>query len=316
LRLLLDAESMTPRVRAVLGRRDVTVETASLLDHKPGHRALVRYRVASPSGNLYIYGKAYAERPAAARVHALMRRLSADVFAGTPRLCVPQPLGDDPELALVLYVPIAGQSLDALPTQVFAPALGDAARWLATLHLSRLGLDRSLQLTHEVAGAAEWAALVSQEQPAAAASATQLAIALEQSGKGLRLDLATPIHKDFHYQHVIVGERVGVVDLDEARMGDPSFDLGHFVANLQLLALRSGASSEDRARWQDSFLSAYAAVTGWSADARFGWFAAYTCVKIAKQLASGRGPLPRPERGARAVQIDLILREGLSWLER
>jgi aminoglycoside phosphotransferase (APT) family kinase protein len=210
---------------------------------------------------------------------------------------------------------MAGRSLDALPAPALAGALRDAARWLAALHLSRLRLDRTLELTHEIAGAAEWAALVAREHPAAAASATRLAIALERSGKQLRVDRATPIHKDFHYQHVIVGERVGVVDLDEARMGDPSFDVGHFVANLQLLALRSGASAEDGARGQGSFLRAYAGVTGWSADARLGWFAAYTCVKIAKQLASGRGPLPRPERGARAAQIDLILREGLTWLE-
>ena len=38
---------------------------------------------------------------------------------------------------------------------------------------------------------------------------------------------AVPIHKDLHPGHVLVGDDVYVIDLDEARNGDPTFDVAH-----------------------------------------------------------------------------------------
>ena len=43
-----------------------------------------------------------------------------------------------------------------------------------------------------------------------------------------------PIHKDFHTGHLLVGDSVWVIDLDEARQGDRAFDLAHFCAYLEL----------------------------------------------------------------------------------
>jgi aminoglycoside phosphotransferase (APT) family kinase protein len=125
-----------------------------------------------------------------------------------------------------------------------------------------------------------------------------------------------PIHKDFHYQHVIDGDGdgVGVVDLDEARMGDAAFDVAHFAVNLHLLAIRTAPSDDDADRWLRPFLVTYSAVTGWSPDDAFRWYAAYTCLKLARQLATGSGPRPRPAGGARGQQVGEILTEGLRCL--
>jgi aminoglycoside phosphotransferase (APT) family kinase protein len=42
-----------------------------------------------------------------------------------------------------------------------------------------------------------------------------------------------PIHKDFHAGHVLaVPEGVVVIDLDEARMGDPALDVAHLSTYL------------------------------------------------------------------------------------
>jgi hypothetical protein len=274
----------------------------------------VHYR-GSQSGRAFTaYGKTYPERARAARVHDLMGRL-CDTFAGTPDLRVPQPLGFDPDLALVVYAPVVGTPLDRLVSRPeLSAALGGAARWLATFHQSRLAPDRTLDVAHETDDAITWAGLVASRYPSAGPAASRLVDGLLAAGP--RLVTTSPIHKDFHYGHVIVGEGVGVVDFDEVRGGDPDFDLAHFAANLHLLSVRTGAPPTERDRWMDWFLGAYADATGRKAGAGFGWFAAYTCVKIAKQVATGRGPRPRPAGQARAAQIDVILREGLAWLAR
>jgi len=70
---------------------------------------------------------------------------------------------------------------------------------------------------------------------------------------------AVPIHKDFHPGHVLVGDHVYVIDLDEARRGDPTFDVAHFCSYLELL---SDDSSGPAAR--AAFLQEYVAATGWT----------------------------------------------------
>ena len=314
LETLLDVEAMTARLRTLLRAPTLALKTATLVDHKPGHRAVVHYRGSQAGRAFASYGKAYPDRARAARVHDLMRGL-CDTFAATPDLHVPQPLGFDPDLALVVYAPVVGIPLDRLVSRPeFSAALGRAARWLATFHDSRLRLDRTLDVAHETADAMTWAALVASRYPSAGAAAFRLVDGLQAVRPPV--DTTSPIHKDFHYGHVIVGEGVGVVDFDEVRGGDPDFDLAHFSANLHLLSVRTGAPPTERDQWMDRFLGAYTDATGRKPGAGFGWFAAYTCVKIAKQVATGRGPQPRPADHARAAQIDVILREGLAWLAR
>ena len=312
---LLDVEGMTARLRALLRSPALMLQTATLVDHKPGQRAVVHYRGSQSGDPFAVYGKAYPEQTRAARVHELMHRLCDETFAGASELRVPRPLGLEPDLALVVYAPVVGVPLDRLAsTPELLVALGGAARWLATLHRSRLPLDRTLDVAHETTNALIWAGLVANRDPSAGAAAGWLADAL-QAGRPA-VETIGPIHKDFHYGHVIVGDGVGVVDFDEVRLGDPNFDLAHFAANLYLLAVRTGAPPAARDRWVNGFLGAYSDATGWEPSTGFGWFAAYTCVKLAKQMATGRGPRPRPAGDARAAQIDLILREGLAWLTR
>ena len=67
-----------------------------------------------------------------------------------------------------------------------------------------------------------------------------------------------PIHKDFHPGHVLLGDDVCVIDLDEARRGDPTFDVAHFCAYLELLS-----TARRRRAARTAFLEEYAAATGW-----------------------------------------------------
>ena len=86
-----------------------------------GHRALVAYRTKAKLFPETIYGKAYDTTSVAARTFDLMTRFAS--------YSAPRPLGVLPELALVVYVPLAGRSLD---TMVGSGTMTDGLVWDGT----------------------------------------------------------------------------------------------------------------------------------------------------------------------------------------
>ena len=50
----------------------------------------------------------------------------------------------------------------------------------------------------------------------------------------------TVVHRDLYEEQILVGERVGLIDLDDVALGPPELDLGNLLAHLELLELRSG----------------------------------------------------------------------------
>jgi hypothetical protein len=290
---------------ALLGRGAGRVREVEVLEHKPGRRALLRYE-AEGAGT--VYGKAFPDAVEAERTLDLMQRIGETVEAAG--WAAPRPLGLVVELGLVLYEPLRGPSLDDIVGEDrMVEGLDGAGRWLATLNASPLRLPRVLDLEHEAANAATWSATAAEAFPDLAASAKRLS-ALVCGGVPAPVGAAVPIHKDFHYQHVITGPRLGVVDVDEARMGDRLFDVGHFLANLELLAHRRGVAPDERARWPVAFTRACAVAP--SDAARLQWYEAYTCLKLAKQLATGQGPRPRPGSAARRAEVAWVLSHGLA----
>jgi Ser/Thr protein kinase RdoA (MazF antagonist) len=51
---------------------------------------------------------------------------------------------------------------------------------------------------------------------------------------------STVVHRDLYEEQVLVGERIGLIDLDDAALGPAELDIGNLLAHLQLLALRAG----------------------------------------------------------------------------
>jgi aminoglycoside phosphotransferase (APT) family kinase protein len=173
-------------------------------------------------------------------------------------------------------------------------------------------LNRRLDLAAERDNVAAWARTVGSGLPPLAGPARALAAGLGDALGSLRIRQDVPIHKDVHFQHVLVLDgRAAVIDLDEARLGDPGLDVAHFCCYLDLLAVRRPATGALRA----AFLDAYAAHRGWGPDAAYRVFSAWTCLKIAKQLATGRGPHPRPTGAEAHDQARHLLGRGLAWLQ-
>jgi hypothetical protein len=317
---LFDVEATIPEVEAVLARLGLPgagVRSAGAIDGKPGERLLLRYEVGGPGPghDTTLFGKVYADLTAAVRVHETMRHLH-EVFTGCPHpTTVPRPVALLPELGMVLYVPAPGEPLDTLLHGAEGrSALGLAGAWLGQLHRAAVPLDRRFILATEVLNAAAWGALVAASAPDVGADVTSLCLRLRERSEDVALEEATPLHKDFHPGHVIVHSAVAVVDFDEARLGDPAFDVAHFCAYLHLLALRRGLEPHLDAL-EAAFVQGYTARTGWVADGRFAFFRAYTAVKIAKQLATTRGVRPRPCGLDLDRQLREVLAEGTRWVE-
>jgi len=51
---------------------------------------------------------------------------------------------------------------------------------------------------------------------------------------------STVVHRDLYEEQVLLGEQVGLIDLDDAALGPPELDLGNLLAHLELLGVRSG----------------------------------------------------------------------------
>ena len=118
------------------------------------------------------------------------------------------------------------------------------------------------------------------------------------------VDAVVPIHKDFHAGHVLVGASTPASSIfDEARMGDPAFDVAHFCTYLEPArsgrTLRRAGSSTRTPR-----------PSGWVDEGSLAPFRAYTCLKIAKQAVAGSGPFRDVGRAQRLDIADAAIARG------
>lgn len=316
LQMGFDLQAITASLRPLWqgqGGSAPVVTSAQLLDHKPGQRALIQYHCQPANGSgSQLLGKLYADHQQARRVYHNLDLLWNQVFGKATTWGTPRPVGLLAEWGLLLYEPVGGQPLDALLlTEQGGYWLAQTGGWLAHLHRQRLPLEKRFDFASELTNLRHWAAVVTEALPVTAATCTRLVAYLTRATAQLDFTAQTPIHKDFHYQHVLVSaagtNRLQVIDFDEMRLGDPNFDLAHFCANLHLLALRQAADPQQWQPLEQAFLHSYARHTGWQPGQRFTYFYIYTCLKIARQLALGFGPHPRPSGLDRQQQIQLML---------
>ncbi len=269
-----------------------------VVSHKPGQRTVTLVELVEPvvivggDGRLedHLYVKFFSEAERGARSMLTLGLLwdetrDRDVSFGLPR---PLAWSNDPPM-LVLGA-VHGRALaDIAPDEVPWDAIG---HWMAKLHQLRVPLPRRYDFDGEMLTLRRWS--------------TEIALAGAPDGLVRRYDAliddieaAAPmnagrpmtgvIHRDLHQEHLIVDHRgrVGVVDLDEARLGDPHVDLGHVYAHLVLASVSR--------RLLGSMLEAWSATTGREIDAPAMRVAtAMAGLKIARQRTTGFGVDPMP----------------------
>jgi hypothetical protein len=265
-----------------LAPADLQVEADVVLGAPTARRAVRRYTVRGLDGAqpVDVIAKSFDEPGRAELVDQHLRALAAGPFRDGP-LRVPDALAVVPEQRLVVFRADAGVPLDRIRDRALATrGVRLAAQWLARLHRSDVDLPRRMDLDREVATSAEWATVIGEHHPDLLGRARVLAAGWR--GEVEPADSFVPIHKDFHAAHVLVGAGACVIDLDEARLGDPALDVAHFLTYLALTR-----EAEDAAVLQGAFQVEYRAAGGPGADAGPG-YVAYTWLKIAKQWATGR----------------------------
>ena len=299
------------------------VHRAKLLAYKPGKRGVIRYDLDQIECQKYfsVYGKLYPEPYLSERAYKVMKTLHGEVFHEATDLDVPEPLGVIPNLSMLIYVPAEGKLLGeyiaqrALDGPEVVRAMELAGKWLAQLHTHQFPLEKEFKVENEIDNIREWVELISKKYPEERKAATHIAEYLIQRTTELDFSVHVPIHKDFHYEHILMSENLKVFDFDEMRLGDPNFDLAHFCANFYLLAYRNQEHTAAFTDLQDHFLNAYSSETGWQWDEKFLFFYIYSCLKIAKQLCKFRGPRPWPEGEEQQAQVWLMIEQGLTILE-
>jgi hypothetical protein len=213
----------------------------SQLKPRGAHPAAVRAR--GPQGCVIVK----VHRPAlAAAVAARLRWLAL----GPAEPVIPQVLMARPDLGLLILTQVGGDPLRHAILAGDRSALWGAGAAVATWHQANAGaevgvfraqtLDRELELL---------ARLRAQAPRPIAQRVDMLAPALQGSWP-----CSTVVHRDLGEERILVGDLVGLIDLDDVGLGPPELDVGNLLAHLSLLASRERRSLEAPAR---DFLRGY-----------------------------------------------------------
>jgi Phosphotransferase enzyme family len=197
------------------------------LTHRPGRRRTLRATGPVRTAIVKLYA-ADCAAAVAARVASL---------AGVPPgVAVPRVLLSDPVLHMVVFSEVRGDPLsgallarDAAACRCAGAAIGSWHRaWRGNVpeSLHPHGADRELAILQRHADVAS----------------PRLAEAVRRAAADLTepWDCSTVVHRDLHDGQVLLGDRVGLIDLDKAAIGPAELDVGNLLAHADLLSLRSG----------------------------------------------------------------------------
>jgi aminoglycoside phosphotransferase (APT) family kinase protein len=197
------------------------------LKRKPGRRLTLRAR--GPSGSAIV--KIYTSDRA-----AVVARRIASLAAGPPHVVVPEVLHADLERHAVVLSDVPGRPLrDALLDETLR-SCKRAGSALGTWHAAWEGAAPEGLGPHTVERELE---ILSER---AANASSPVARAVEDALEDLAEDWepTTVVHRDLYEEQVLIGRRVGLIDLDDAALGPPELDVGNLIAHIELLELRRG----------------------------------------------------------------------------
>jgi aminoglycoside phosphotransferase len=255
------------------GHRDVQ---ARLVAYAPERAATVR---CTARGQTVAYVKLHCD--AAAR--ELERTLAAAAALGEddPHVRVPRVLAASlPDGALVLE-PLPGERLDAIGD--LAPALERLGAALARLHavappprrFDRVEVSR-LELAADVVGRAR------PDCRAAAAGLLDRLAARAGDGDGADVHL----HGDTNLRNALLdGDRIALVDLEDAAAGPPAADLGFVLAGLLAAQVQNRTPGREPGR---ALLRGYSRLAAPPVEAQLRWHAAASVLARIAVPAVGR----------------------------
>jgi len=213
------------------------IEAVEILKHKPGRRCALGYVLTGPSGPVRLFAKAFCGERGAAILET-MSRLAAAIPAEC--LLVPKPIGYLPDLRLLVTEFLEGIPLaSALYEGRSNEPVSRMAAALRAMHDSDVTLARRWSASHELSDTGRWVDGLAARDPAMHTIAQQLHSTLSSRAPRLPASPLQPIHRDYYAEQVLdCSGRTALLDLDDARLGDPALDLGNFLAHLTLRSLQ------------------------------------------------------------------------------
>jgi Ser/Thr protein kinase RdoA (MazF antagonist) len=230
------------RLGAVLGPLLGAPIALEMLKDKPGRRSTMRARGSRRSAIV----KTYASQRAAA-VAARVRAIAG----GPDEPIVPEVLLLDEALHLVVLSEVPGEpltrSLTAGDRDACARAGGALGAWHAAWRGTSPGAHRRHTAPREIEILEE---RLARTPPELAAPVRAALHPLTHGDWGW----PTIVHRDLYEEQIMVGERIGLIDLDDSALGPPELDIGNLLGHLLLLERRSGV---DLAPMTAALLDAY-----------------------------------------------------------
>jgi Ser/Thr protein kinase RdoA (MazF antagonist) len=217
------------------------------LKRKPSRRSTFRAVGSKRTAIVKFYASDRAS-VVAARVAALSR--------GPGEPCVPEVLLVEPDYRMVVLSDVEGDPLRTPVLAGDADACRRAGTALGRWHGFWQGLSPASLRPHTIEKELEILRAHAHGAPAAIAAATLSALS---SLADVEWAPATVVHRDLYEEQVLLGDEVGLIDLDDAALGPPELDIGNLLAHLDLLGLRA---QRDLGAMQKILLEGYASGGG------------------------------------------------------
>jgi len=315
-----DGLSMSPVLDAVLGPRHagrrVCAVDVEAVRYKPGRQCVLRYDVTWAGGLTEILFGKVAEQARFERAREALGRLGA---VGDELLFrLPTSLGTVPSLCIELFAPMHGLALsDRSEADDFLDLCRRAGDALHELHDLPVALPSERDLATQLTRLTDAALTLTWFLPARAERIETLRRALPAGLETAAPARMRPIHGDFHMDNVLVsGTRLGLVDLEDATMGDPADDVGWAWAQLTWLAIKAGSRTSALQAGRRALLSAYLARTDTETAARVPLHAALACFLFAARcLCHFRRPARHAQAEALLAVCEALLEQGPPAIE-
>jgi hypothetical protein len=197
------------------------------LTHRPGRRRTLRATGPVRTAIVKLY--------AADCVEAVAARV-ASLAPVPPGVTVPRVLLSDPLLHMVVFSELQGDPLSGALLACDAAACRCAGAAIGSWHRSWKGQAPKALNPH---GADRELAILTRD---ARVASPGVAEAVRRAAADLAepWECSTVVHRDLHAEQILLGDRVGLIDLDKASIGPPELDVGNLLAHADLLSLRSG----------------------------------------------------------------------------
>ena len=201
--------------------------TLEELKHKPGRRWTLRSHGSDRTAIVKVYGSQRA---------AVVARRVAALGDGPPEPIVPTVLHVDPELHLVVLSDVPGRPLREAVLEGDLATCARVGAALGAWHAAWQG--RTPEPLQPHTARSEIDILRARCETASPAVAGAIEGWLAQRTREWACD--TVVHRDLYEEQILVGERIGLIDLDDAALGPPELDIGNLLAHVHLLASRLG----------------------------------------------------------------------------